>query len=157
MQVLKFGGSSVGSAEAIAKVIAIVTESIKKEPTIVVVSAMSGVTDQLLMLAQSASQGNEAYKTIIQNIEQKHLDAVRALLPIQQQSGTLSMVKQLLNELESNCEGLFMLRELSMRMQDKIISYGEILSSKIISASFESKGIKQQWVDSRNLIKTDSK
>jgi len=157
MKVLKFGGSSVGSAEAIAKVIAIVTESIKKEPTIVVVSAMSGVTDQLLMLAQSASQGNEAYKTIIQNIEQKHLDAVRALLPIQQQSGTLSMVKQLLNELESNCEGLFMLRELSMRMQDKIISYGEILSSKIISATFESKGIKQQWVDSRNLIKTDSK
>jgi aspartokinase/homoserine dehydrogenase 1 len=157
MQVLKFGGSSVGSAEAIDKVIAIVTESSKKEPTIVVVSAMSGVTDQLLMLAQSASQGNEAYKTIIQNIEQKHLDAVRALLPIQQQSGTLSMVKQLLNELESNCEGLFMLRELSMRMQDKIISFGEILSSKIISAAFESRGIKQQWVDSRNLIKTDSK
>jgi aspartokinase/homoserine dehydrogenase 1 len=157
MQVLKFGGSSVGSAEAIAKVIAIVSERIRKEPTIVVVSAMSGVTDQLLMLAQSASQGNEAYKTIIQHIEQKHLDAVRALLPIQQQSGTLSMVKQLLNELESNCEGLFMLRELSMRMQDKIISYGEILSSKIISAAFESKGIQQQWVDSRNLIKTDSK
>lgn len=157
MQVLKFGGSSVGSADAIAKVIAIVSERIRKEPTIVVVSAMSGVTDQLLMLAQSASQGNEAYKTIIQHIEQKHLDAVRALLPIQQQSGTLSMVKQLLNELESNCEGLFMLRELSMRMQDKIISYGEILSSKIISAVFESKGIQQQWVDSRNLIKTDSK
>ena len=157
MQVLKFGGSSVGSADAIAKVIAILSERVRKEPTIVVVSAMSGVTDQLLMLAQSASQGNEAYKTIIQHIEQKHLDAVRALLPIQQQSGTLSMVKQLLNELESNCEGLFMLRELSMRMQDKIISYGEILSSKIISAAFESKGIQQQWVDSRNLIKTDSK
>ena len=156
MQVLKFGGSSVGSAEAINKVIAIVKERSKKEPTIVVVSAMSGMTDQLLMLAQSASQGNEAYKTIIQHIEQKHLDAVRALLPIQQQSGTLSMVKQLLNELESNCEGLFMLRELSMRMQDKIISYGEILSSKIISAAFESKGIQQQWVDSRDLIKTNS-
>ena len=108
MQVLKFGGSSVGSAEAINKVIAIVKERNKKSPTIVVVSAMSGMTDQLLMLAQSASQGNEAYKTIIQHIEQKHLDAVRALLPIQQQSGTLSLVKQLLNELESNCEGLFM-------------------------------------------------
>ena len=156
MKVLKFGGSSVGNAEAISKVVSIVTDSIKTEPVIVVVSAMSGVTDQLLMLAQSASQGNEAYKTIIQNIEQKHLDAVRALLPIQQQSGTLSMVKQLLNELESNCEGLFMLKELSMRMQDKIISYGELLSSKIISAAFESKGIKQQWVDSRDLIKTDS-
>jgi len=149
MQVLKFGGSSVGSAEAIEKVIAIVTESIQKEPTIVVVSAMSGVTDQLLLLAQSASQGNEAYKTIVQNIEQKHLDAVRTLLPIQQQSATLSLVKQMLNELEANCEGLFMLRELSLRMQDKIVSYGELLSSKIIAAAFEAKGIKQQWVDSR--------
>jgi aspartokinase/homoserine dehydrogenase 1 len=156
MQVLKFGGSSVGSAEAIEKVIAIVTESIQKEPTIVVVSAMSGVTDQLLLLAQSASQGNEAYKTIVQNIEQKHLDAVRALLPIQQQSATLSLVKQMLNELEANCEGLFMLRELSLRMQDKIVSYGEILSSKIIAAAFEAKGIKQQWVDSRLIIKTNS-
>ncbi|MEY3208379.1 MAG: hypothetical protein RL064_410 [Bacteroidota bacterium] len=156
MQVLKFGGSSVGSAEAIEKVIAIVTESIQKEPTIVVVSAMSGVTDQLLLLAQSASQGNEAYKTIVQNIEQKHLDAVRTLLPIQQQSATLSLVKQMLNELEANCEGLFMLRELSLRMQDKIVSYGEILSSKIIAAAFEAKGIKQQWVDSRLIIKTNS-
>jgi aspartokinase/homoserine dehydrogenase 1 len=70
MQVLKFGGSSVGSAEAINKMVAIVTNSIQKESTIVVVSAMSGVTDQLLMMAQTASQGNEAYKTIIQNIEQ---------------------------------------------------------------------------------------
>ncbi len=156
MQVLKFGGSSVGSAEVINQMVAIVSSRIQKEKTIVVVSAMSGVTDQLLMLAQTAAQGNEAYKTIIQNIEQKHLDAVRALLPIQQQSGTLSLVKQLINELETNCEGLFMLKELSMRMQDKIISYGEILSSKIISASFESKGIKQQWVNSSELIKTNS-
>jgi aspartokinase/homoserine dehydrogenase 1 len=156
MQVLKFGGSSVGSAEAISKVVDIVVESIKKEPTIVVVSAMSGVTDQLLMLAQSASQGNEAYKTIIQNIEQKHLDAVRALLPIQAQSATLSLVKQTINELESNCEGLFMLKELSNRMQDRIVSFGELLSSKIISATFASKGINQQWVDSRLLIKTNS-
>ncbi|MSQ39099.1 MAG: bifunctional aspartate kinase/homoserine dehydrogenase I, partial [Chitinophagaceae bacterium] len=156
MQVLKFGGSSVGSAEAINQMVAIVSARMQKEKTIVVVSAMSGVTDQLIMLAQTAAQGNEAYKTIIQNIEQKHLDAVRALLPIQQQSGTLSLVKQLINELETNCEGLFMLKELSMRMQDKIISYGELLSSKIISASFESKGIKQQWIDSRDLIKTNS-
>ena len=156
MQVLKFGGSSVGSAEAILKVVAIVAESIKKEPTIVVVSAMSGVTDQLLMLAQSAAQGNEAYKTIIQNIEQKHLDVVRVLLPIQAQSATLSLVKQTINELESNCEGLFMLKELSNRMQDKIVSFGEILSSKIIAATFASKGIQQQWVDARLLIKTNS-
>ena len=157
MQVLKFGGSSVGSPEAISKVIAIVKERVQTTPTIVVVSAMSGVTDQLILLAQSASQGNEAYKTIIQNLEQKHLDAVRALLPIQQQSGTLSMVKQLINEIESNCDGLFMLRELTMRMQDRLISYGEILSSKIIAAAFEAEGVDQVWLDSRAMIKTNSK
>ena len=157
MQVLKFGGSSVGTPEAISKVIAIVKERVKTTPTIVVVSAMSGVTDQLILLAQSAAQGNEAYKTIIQNLEQKHLDAVRALLPIQQQSGTLSMVKQLMNEIESNCDGLFMLRELTMRMQDRLISYGEILSSKIIAAAFEAEGVDQVWLDSRAMIKTNSK
>ena len=156
MQVLKFGGSSVGSAEAIKEMAAIVSASIQKEKTIVVVSAMSGVTDQLIMLAQTAAQGNEAYKSIIQNIEQKHLDAVCVLVPIQQQSSTLSLVKQLINELETNCENLYSLKELSMRMQDKIISYGEFLSSKIISASFESKGIKLQWVNSSELIKTNS-
>lgn len=157
MQVLKFGGSSVGTPEAISKVIAIVKERVKTKQAIVVVSAMSGVTDQLILLAQSASQGNEAYKTIIQNLEQKHLDAVRALLPIQQQSGTLSMVKQLINEIESNCDGLFMLRELTMRMQDRLISYGEILSSKIIAAAFEAEGVDQVWLDSRAMIKTNSK
>ena len=157
MQVLKFGGSSVGTPDAITKVIAIVKQRVQAKPAIVVVSAMSGVTDQLILLAQSASQGNEAYKTIIQNLEQKHLDAVRALLPIQQQSGTLSKVKQLINEIESNCEGLFMLRELTMRMQDRLISYGEILSSKIISAAFEVEGVDQVWLDSRTLIKTNSK
>ena len=157
MQVLKFGGSSVGTPDAITKVIAIVKQHVQTKPAIVVVSAMSGVTDQLILLAQSASQGNEAYKTIIQHLEQKHLDAVRALLPIQQQSGTLSMVKQLINEIESNCEGLFMLRELTMRMQDRLISYGEILSSKIIAAAFEAEGVDQVWLDSRELIKTNSK
>ena len=157
MQVLKFGGSSVGTPDAITKVIAIVKQREQAMPAIIVVSAMRGVTDQLILLAQSASQGNEAYKTIIQNLEQKHLDAVRALLPIQQQSGTLSMVKQLINEIESNCEGLFMLRELTMRMQDRLISYGEILSSKIIAAAFEAEGVDQVWVDSRALIKTNSK
>ncbi len=157
MQVLKFGGSSVGTPEAISKVIAIVKERVKINQAIVVVSAMSGVTDQLILLAQSAAQGNEAYKTIIQNLEQKHLDAVRALLPIQQQAGTLSMVKQLINEIESNCDGLFMLRELTMRMQDRLISYGEILSSKIIAAAFEAEGVDQVWLDSRAMIKTNSK
>jgi aspartokinase/homoserine dehydrogenase 1 len=156
MQVLKFGGSSVGTSEAILKMIAIVKTRVNATPTIVVVSAMSGVTDQLILLAQTASQGNEAYKTIIQNLSVKHEDAVRALLPTSQQSETLSIVKELIQEIEFNCAELFNQNELTLRMQDQLMSYGEILSSKIIAAAFEAEGVDQVWLDSRSMIKTNS-
>jgi aspartokinase/homoserine dehydrogenase 1 len=156
MQVLKFGGSSVGTSEAILKMIAIVKARVDATPTIVVVSAMSGVTDQLILLAQTASQGNEAYKTIIQNLAEKHEDAVRALLPTSQQSETLSIVKELIQEIEFNCAELFNQNELTLRMQDQLMSYGEILSSKIIAAAFEAEGVDQEWLDSRAMIKTNS-
>ena len=156
MQVLKFGGSSVGTSEAILKMIAIVKARVQTKPSIVVVSAMSGVTDQLILLAQTASQGNEAYKTIIQNLAEKHEDAVRALLPTSQQSETLSIVKELIQEIEFNCAELFNQNELTLRMQDQLMSYGEILSSKIIAAAFEAEGVDQVWLDSRAMIKTNS-
>lgn len=157
MQVLKFGGSSVATPEAITKVIAIVKQRVQTNPAIVVVSAMSGVTDQLILLAQTTAQGNEAYQTIIQSIAEKHEDAVRALLPITHHASTLSIVNQLIQEIETNCERLFILRELTMRMQDRLISYGEILSSKIITAAFEAEGVDQIWLDSSTLIKTNNK
>ena len=156
MQVLKFGGSSVGTSEAILKMIAIVKARVQTKPSIVVVSAMSGVTDQLILLAQTASQGNEAYKTIIQNLAEKHEDAVRALLPTSQQSETLSIVKELIQEIEFNCAELFNQNELTLRMQDQLMSYGEILSSKIIAAAFRAEGVDQVWLDSRSMIKTNS-
>jgi len=156
MQVLKFGGSSVGTTDAISKVIAIVKARVQNTPTIIVVSAMSGVTDQLILLAQTASQGNEAYKTIIQNLAEKHEAAVLALLPSPQQSGTLSIIQQLIHEIGSNCENLFLQKTLTMRKQDQLMSFGEILSSKIIAAAFEAEGLDQVWLDSRALIKTNS-
>ena len=156
MQVLKFGGSSVGTSDAILKVIEIVKARVNATPTIVVVSAMSGVTDQLILLAQTASQGNEAYKTIIQNLAEKHEAAVLALLPTPQQSGTLSIVQQLIHEIESNCDNLFLQKTLTMRKQDQLMSYGEILSSKIIAAAFDAEGLDQVWLNSMALIKTNS-
>ena len=156
MQVLKFGGSSVGTTEAISKVIAIVKARVQTTPSIVVVSAMSGVTDQLILLAQTAAQGNEGYKTIIQSLVEKHEDAVHALLPTSQQSKTLSTVKELIQEIEFNCAELFNQSALSLRMQDRLMSYGEILSSKIITAAFEAEGVDQEWLDSRVMIKTNS-
>ncbi|MEI6585783.1 MAG: bifunctional aspartate kinase/homoserine dehydrogenase I [Sediminibacterium sp.] len=156
MQVLKFGGSSVATAANINKVVAIVLLAVKKEPVLLVVSALSGVTDALLQTGKYAETGNEDYKIVLKELEQKHLNTVRELLPIQQQSSTLSLVKQKFNELEGIADGVFLLGELSNRTKDRLASYGEILSSLIIAAKVNSVPFAQQWVDSRLLIRTNA-
>ena len=94
MQVLKFGGSSVANAENINKVVSIVNKAIQKERTIVVVSALGGITDTLIAAGTLASNGDEAYKEKLQLIEQRHLEAVKALVPVTKQSSVLSLVKK---------------------------------------------------------------
>ena len=155
MQVLKFGGSSVANAVNISKVIAIVAKAVEKEPVVLVVSALGGVTDQLIAIGAKAAGGDESYKDQIKELEVKHLEAVRGLLPIQNQSGTLSWVKQQLNELERICDGIFLLGELSARIQDRLVSYGELLSSYIITAALKELNTHPVWTDSRQLIVTN--
>ncbi|HET6723683.1 MAG TPA: bifunctional aspartate kinase/homoserine dehydrogenase I, partial [Chitinophagaceae bacterium] len=140
MQVLKFGGTSVANAENISKVVAIVKAVIKKElpdrqagKTIVIVSALGGVTDLLLEAAALASSGDETYKERLLVIEQRHLDTVKQLIPVAQQSHLLSLVKKSCNEIEDICNGIFLLRELTPRTKDRISSYGELISSQIIA------------------------
>ena len=156
MQVLKFGGSSVKNAENINKVISIVKEKVKKDRTIVVVSALGGITDVLLLCSKLASEGNEEYKVKLQEAEQRHLQTVKDLVPITGQSRVLSLVKTLCNEIEDICNGIFLLRELSARTTDRVMSYGEILSSKIITAAFNSGDEICAWKDSKELIVTNS-
>ncbi len=156
MQVLKFGGSSVANAANIQKVIAIVQAAIQKEPTVLVVSAMGGVTDNLLRVGDLASTADETYKVLLKEMENRHLEAVRELMPIQQQSATLSQVKQQFNELDGICDGVFLLGELSPRTKDRIVSYGELLSSLIISAKLQSLQVDQVWMDARKLITTNN-
>jgi len=156
MKVLKFGGSSVANATNIEKVVNIILQQTDTDKIAIVVSAMGGVTDALLKMASLAATADETYKTLLEELEQKHLETVRALLPIQQQSATLSLVKQQFNDLEGICDGVYLLKELSLRTQDKIVSYGELLSSQIISAKLQSLGVQQIWVDSRHLLVTNS-
>jgi aspartokinase/homoserine dehydrogenase 1 len=156
MQVLKFGGTSVANAENINKVFAISTEASKKEATIIVVSALGGVTDLLLSAAALASQGDETYKEKLSSFEERHLEAVKQLLPIAHQSQMLSLVKKSCNELEDICNGIFLLGELTGRSKDRIASYGEWLSSQIIAAKFQAEGVAVVWKDSRQLIVTNS-
>ncbi|HET6255508.1 MAG TPA: bifunctional aspartate kinase/homoserine dehydrogenase I [Puia sp.] len=157
MQVLKFGGSSVANAENIAKVISLVQQALTKDRTIVIVSALGGITDMLIQTATTAAAGDESYKDKLQEIEHRHLATIRTLLPIARQSATLSAVKTRCNEIEDICSGVFLLGELSPRTQDKIVSYGELLSSCIIAARFGSLDLDHAWKDSRELILTDSR
>jgi aspartokinase/homoserine dehydrogenase 1 len=156
MQVLKFGGSSVANAENIDRVITLVREALTKDRTILVVSALGGITDMLIQAATSAAAGDESYKDKLQVIEHRHLETVKSLLPITRQSSTLSTVKTRCNEIEDICSGIFLLGELSARTQDKVVSYGELLSSFIVAARLGALDIDHTWKDSRNLITTDS-
>ena len=156
MQVLKFGGTSVANAETIQKVAAIVQKAITKDKTIVIVSALGGITDILIQSGELASQMDESYKEKLQVVEQRHLDAVKSLLPVSQQSSLLSWVKKNCNELEDICNGIFLLGELSPRTKDRIVSYGELMSSHILSSFLNTAAVENAWKDARELIVTDS-
>ena len=145
MQVLKFGGSSVANAENINKVVSIVKQSSEKNNTVLVVSALGGVTDLLLNAAKLASEGDEKYTEQLSIIEKRHLAAVQELIPLARQSSLLSAVKKQCNEIEDICNGIFLLRELSPLTKDRVVSYGELLSSQIISAKFSAEGIENVW------------
>lgn len=156
MQVIKFGGSSVASAENINKVVEIVKAKSGAGKLAVVVSALGGITDLLLQCAGLAATGNENYKTSLLEIETRHLNTVKELMPVTQQSSLLSAVKKMCNEIEDICNGIYLLGELSERTKDKIVSYGELLSSQIIAARLKAAGLNAEWKDSRELISTDS-
>ncbi len=156
MKVLKFGGSSVGSAENIEKVVQIVSKAIETDVCAVILSAMQGTTDALIETAQTAMNGGEQFREKIKQIENTHFVAVRSLVPFENQSAILSFLKKRLNELESICEGVFLLRELTPRSLDRIVSFGEILSTGIFAAKCDSLNLQSTSKDSRELIRTDS-
>jgi aspartokinase/homoserine dehydrogenase 1 len=156
MQVLKFGGTSVANAENISKVVAIVQQAAKKDKTVVVVSALGGTTDLLIDTGKLAASGNESFREKLNAVEIRHLEAVKGLIPVAEQSSLLSEVKMKCNELSDVYEGVFLLRELTPRTLDKIVSYGELLSSVILSYKLKSMKAEHVWLDSRNLICTDS-
>jgi aspartokinase/homoserine dehydrogenase 1 len=156
MKVLKFGGSSVGSAENIEKVVEIVRKTIAADSCAIVLSAMQGTTDALINIGLAAENGDESFRSEIKLIAQKHLEAVHALIPTNAQNDIINFINERIVEIENICEGVFLLRELSARTLDRIISFGEILSTKILSAKLESLKIENVWKDSRELIRTDS-
>ena len=156
MKILKFGGTSVANANNILLTENIIRNESVENQIIVVVSALSGTTDALINAAHLASEKNEGFSAILQHLEEKHLETVKELFPISEQSSMLSFVKTNFNEIEDLCNGIFVLGEFTPKTKDKITSYGEFLSSNIIAARLKSAGLDCVWMDSRDFVKTDS-
>ena len=156
MRVLKFGGTSVANAENIKLVLDIVINKAQEEKLVVVVSALSKVTDLLQLAASKAAANDESFKDIVTDIEKKHLEALKQLIPVSEQSGLLSHIKRIINHLETLLDGCFLLGELSPRTLDTILSFGELLSSYIIAEALKQKLKNSGYKDSRELIKTNN-
>ncbi|MCD0475991.1 bifunctional aspartate kinase/homoserine dehydrogenase I [Flavobacterium sp. EDS] len=156
MKILKFGGTSVANAENIKRVLEIVNQKSEQDQLIVVVSALSKVTDLLQAAAAKAASNDESFKDIVAEIEKKHLDTLKALIPVSEQSSLLSHVKRIINHLETLLDGCFLLGELSNRTADTILSFGELLSSYIIAEALKQTNKNSGYKDSRELIKTNN-
>ena len=154
MKVLKFGGTSVANAKNIRLVKNIVANTNTK--TAVIVSAFGGVTDLLLEAANLASTQQETYKEVVKKIENRHIETIKDLIPITNQSKILSLVKSELNVLETLLEGAFFIGEITPKLSDKIVSYGELLASYIISEFFISEKLDAKYKDSRELLITNT-
>lgn len=152
MKILKFGGTSVGSAENINTLLNLVKA--EKEKPVVVLSAMGGVTNQLIEMAEMAER-TEDYTEIFKTVEKRHFDTVKALLPANAQNPILTKLKILFNELEDALQAVSSLKELSVRSKDYIVSFGERASNLMVSHISANYFAKGSYVDGSALIKTD--
>ena len=152
MKVLKFGGSSVGSVSSILSVKKIV-EAVE-EPVIVVVSALGGITDQLIHTSQMAADGNAAYEKEYRDIVNRHIEMVYTVIPAgEARIQLLDQVNELLSELKDIFQGIYLIRDLSPKTSATIVSYGERLSSIIVATLIEGA----VCYDSRLFMKTEKK
>ena len=134
MKVLKFGGSSVATSESIQKVKSIVQS--QDDVVVVVVSALGGVTDELVRIAALAESADASYLEKLQALKKRHIDACDELVGAGKDGKLLRLaVDSLLNELDSICRGVFLLKVLPSKSRDQILSYGERLSSLIVTAA----------------------
>jgi bifunctional aspartokinase / homoserine dehydrogenase 1 len=157
LRVMKFGGTSVGNAECIARAAQIVATTARDMPCVVVVSAMSGVTNRLIEAAKTAQAGNAAGATsIIESLRAQHEAALDALVKnVEECERARQKMEAVFAEGLRFCGGTALLRELSPRTLDTISSLGERLSAPLIAATVRELGLKSEAVEATDLIVTD--
>lgn len=157
---MKFGGTSVGSPEAINNVVEIVkTEREAGNRVIVIVSAMAGVTDNLLASVNAAVSGNKwGYLSTADKLRERHEDALNRLVPPGKlREKTFSQIMNLLNEYTEICNAVTILGENTARVSDAIVAYGERLSSRVVAAALKANGVEATAYDAGEFLLTDDR
>jgi aspartokinase/homoserine dehydrogenase 1 len=154
MKVLKFGGTSVGSVKSILSLKKIVETEARKQPVIVVVSALNGITDKLIATSQLAKNGDEHYREEFDVMVSRHHQMIDTIVTDPKKRIDLfNNVDQLFEQLRSIYYGVYLIHDLSEKTQDAIISYGERLSSHIVAAIIKN-GAR---MNARDFIRTENK
>ena len=155
--VMKFGGTSVADAEAIGRLLSIVAATTRTldVPPVVVVSATSGTTDQLLALASDAQRGSDGVDAGVDRVLTRHLDLVNVLTTGERASALAALVTRDLEDLRAVLTAISILRESSPRSLDAVAAVGEIVSSRIVAAAFEEANVPAAWVDARRALVTN--
>jgi bifunctional aspartokinase / homoserine dehydrogenase 1 len=156
MRILKFGGSSVGTPDALQKVTDIIDSRQKNNRLVVVVSAFRGVTDQLIDMAAMAAKGDQGFNDLLATVEERHYQTINELFPARSRSEIITSFKLMLNELDDVLQGVHLIRELTKKTLDFIVGFGERFSALILSHYLENKGLSAAYTDARKLIKTDN-
>jgi aspartokinase/homoserine dehydrogenase 1 len=156
MKILKFGGTSVGSVESISKLLQIIeNEQNQTGNPVIVLSAMSGVTNLLSAMADKAAQGG-TFNTELKELEERHFEVIKELLAVPKQNPVFTKLRIFFNELEDLLQGVMILRELTPRTRDLVLSYGERCSTFMISKIAGQKLDEDVYVNAADVIKTDS-
>jgi aspartate kinase len=154
--VMKFGGTSVGSAERMKNVAEIVAHHAQRSEVVVVVSAMGGVTDMLIRAASEASQGDRAHwKNVRRELAHRHREVADQLLKAGEQAVVLPRLADAVANFEDLCSGFSLVREVTPRAMDTLSSLGEVMSSNLIAAILRSRGTPAEAVDATELVVTD--
>lgn len=156
MKVLKFGGTSVGSVESISKLLQIIEkEQASSGNPVVVLSAMSGVTNLLSSMADKAAQGGN-FSNELKELEDRHFHVIKELLAVSKQNPVFTKLRILFNELEDLLQGVMILRELTPRTRDLVLSYGERCSTFMVSKIAGQNLDNDVYINAADVIKTDS-
>ncbi len=154
--VMKFGGTSVGNAERMEGVGAIVREYAERAEIVVVVSAMGGVTDMLIRAANESAHGDrDHWKGVRQELARRHREVADRLLPPAEQAVVLPRLAEEMGHFENLCSGFTLVREVTPRAMDTLSSLGEMMSATLMAAILRASGLDSEAVDATELIVTD--